>query len=109
MLEPAAIKVVVIAGDGEPEAEDASVSQHTDRLDVVRRYTSLARDDDAFGRVARMAAKAFATPMASVSVVDQNRVWFLATEGLEGITETVDVYGLCASVVLGTDPYIVTD
>ena len=56
-----------------------------------------------------MAAMIFETPMATVSVVDTDRVWFLATQGLDGVTEIGDEPGLCASAILGTGPYVVND
>jgi GAF domain-containing protein len=36
-------------------------------------------------------------------------VWFLATQGLGGVTEIGDEPGLCASAILGAGPYVVND
>jgi GAF domain-containing protein len=56
-----------------------------------------------------MAAKIFATPMATVSIVDEDRVWFLATTGLDGVTQIGNEPGLCASAIAGSEPYVVND
>jgi len=79
-----------------------------ERLAAVRRYTDLgAPVDGAFHRVTRMAAKIFATPMATVSIVDEDRVWFLAATGLDGSTLVGTEPGLCVSAILGSEPYVV--
>jgi GAF domain-containing protein len=87
-----------------------NVTETAQRLDAVRRYASLdAPVDGAFERIARMAARIFSTPMATVSIVDEGRVWFLATEGLDGVRQIGDEPGLCASAILEGGPYVVND
>ena len=56
-----------------------------------------------------MAAKIFSTPIATVSIVDEDRVWFLATTGLDGIAQISDEPGLCSSAILELKPYVVND
>jgi sigma-B regulation protein RsbU (phosphoserine phosphatase) len=86
------------------------MSRDKERLAAVRRYTSLdAPLDGAFQRTARMAAKIFPTPMATVSIVDEDRVWFLATTGLDGVTQIGAEPGLCASAIAGSEPYVVNE
>jgi hypothetical protein len=80
------------------------------RLEAVRRYQALdAPADGAFDRIADIAAMIFQTPIATVSIVDENRVWFAATRGLDGVTEVGVEPGLCASAVFHEGPYIVND
>lgn len=80
------------------------------RLAAVRRYTDLqAPVNGAFERTVRMAAKIFTTPMATVSIVDEHRVWFLATKGLDGVAQIGDEPGLCSSAILELEPYVVND
>jgi len=92
----------------DPETQD----QLTDpaRLAAVHRYEVLdAPQDGAFDRIARMAAAIFATPISTVSIVDADRIWFAAAEGLDGVRQVGVEPGLCASVVLQDSPYIVFD
>ncbi|GAB3239293.1 GAF domain-containing protein [Kineosporia babensis] len=89
---------------GAPEITDprlAAVHKFTDELG--------APQDGAFDRIAQMAAKIFGTPIATVSIVDEDRVWFAATEGLDGVAQVGTEPGLCASVVHQEGPYIVQD
>lgn len=81
-----------------------------DRLAAVHRYEILDHPTDgAFDDVARAAALIFGTPIATVSIVDHDRVWFAATHGLEGVAQIGAEPGLCASAVLEADPYVVGD
>jgi len=80
------------------------------RLAAVRRYGILdTPPDSAFDRVARLAARLFATPIATVTIVDEQRIWFKARHGLDGLTEIPREPGLCASAILHDEPYLVTD
>ncbi|GAA2440177.1 GAF domain-containing SpoIIE family protein phosphatase [Streptomyces glaucus] len=86
------------------------VSGEEARLAAVRRYQVLGTaPDGAFDRIAALAARVFDAPMASVSVVDADRVWFAATHGLDGITQIGRDPGLCASAILHGEPYVVPD
>ena len=81
-----------------------------ERLAVVRRYDILdAPADGTFDHVARLAAQIFGTPIATVAIVDEDRVWLAATHGLEGVREVGIEPGLCVSAVLSDEPYVVTD
>ncbi len=89
---------------------DTAAPDPAGRLAAVHRYEILdAPTDGAFDDVARMAALIFGTPIATVSIVDTDRVWFAATHGLDGVTEIGAEPGLCASAILGEDPYVVCD
>jgi GAF domain-containing protein len=80
------------------------------RVAAVRSYEVLdAPRDGAFERFARMAAAIFATPISTVSIVDSDRVWFAAAEGLDGVDQVGVEPGLCASAVLLDEPYVVLD
>ncbi|WP_245777801.1 GAF domain-containing protein [Lentzea xinjiangensis] len=85
---------------------------HTDpeRLSAVHRYHILdAPTDGSFDNVARVAAGVFGTPIATVTIVDVDRVWFAACHGLSGVTEIGTEPGLCASAVLQDEAYVVND
>ncbi len=55
-----------------------------------------------------MAAALLATPIAIVSLVDTDRIWFKSHYGLE-INELERAPGLCASAIYSDHPYIITD
>lgn len=76
---------------------------------AVRRYNILdTPPDGAFDRVANLAARILGTPIATVTIVDEDRIWFKAKHGLE--VEQIDrLPGLCASAIMRDEPYLVTD
>lgn len=79
------------------------------RMKAVARYNILdTPPDGAFDRIASIAAKLFKVPMATVSIVDTDRVWFKATLGLPGMRQATRDPGLGASVILEGKPYLVT-
>lgn len=80
-----------------------------ERLEAVRRYDVLdTPPDGTFDRVATLAARLFGVPYATVSIVDRDRIWFKARQGID-VEEIGRDPGLCASVILQDDPYAVTD
>jgi len=82
----------------------------SERMAALRRYDILdTPPDGAFDRVAAVAAKLFGVPMATVSIVDTDRVWFKASLGLQGARQTTRHPGLCASVILADKAYVVSD
>ncbi|HEX8862668.1 MAG TPA: GAF domain-containing protein [Actinomycetes bacterium] len=96
-------------GDGFRNGEHAAGVEAA-RLAAVRRYGILdTSPDGAFDRVARLAARLFATPIATVTIVDEQRIWFKARHGLDDVTEIPRDPGLCASAILHDEPYLVTD
>jgi sigma-B regulation protein RsbU (phosphoserine phosphatase) len=96
--------VVADGRAGSPEAVEAA------RLEAVRRYDILdTPPDGAFDRVAKLAARLFDVPVASVTIVDADRIWFKAAHGLDGVTQIGRDLGLCGSAVLADETYVVTD
>lgn len=85
----------------------AQVENEAERLSAVRRYDVLdTPPDGAFDRITALAARYFDVPIAIVSVVDEDRIWFMSHHGLEA-TETGRDPGLCASAILQHQPWIV--
>lgn len=79
------------------------------RLEAVRRYDVLdTPPDGAFERLTRLASKLFDTPIAIVSIVDHDRIWFKSRYGLD-VEEIDRDPGLCASAILGDVPWVVED
>jgi sigma-B regulation protein RsbU (phosphoserine phosphatase) len=80
------------------------------RIEAVRRYDILdTPPDGAFDRVAAMAARLFDVPVATVTIVDTDRIWFKAAHGLEGVKEIGRDPGLCGSAILRDDALVIPD
>jgi sigma-B regulation protein RsbU (phosphoserine phosphatase) len=47
--------------------------------------------------------------MATVSIVDSDRVWFKASQGLAGVRQVTRDPGLCSSVIVEGKPYVVAN
>jgi eukaryotic-like serine/threonine-protein kinase len=96
---------------GRHRADDEAVAAFDEaaRMAAVRRYDILdTPPDGAFDRITAMAARAFAAPVAIVSIVDHDRIWFKSHHGLD--VEQVNLApGLCASAILGDGPWIIED
>ncbi|MBN6050919.1 SpoIIE family protein phosphatase, partial [Nonomuraea sp. RK-328] len=81
------------------------------RLQALRRYHVLdTPPEGAFDRVVSLAARAFDAPIASVTFVEEDRVWVKAHTGLAGVHhDLARDPGLCASAILESGPYVVAD
>ncbi|MFI6857934.1 PP2C family protein-serine/threonine phosphatase [Streptomyces sp. NPDC050416] len=80
------------------------------RIAAVRRYDILdTPPDGAFDRVAAMASRLFDVPVATVTIVDTDRIWFKAAHGLEGVKEIGRDPGLCGSAILRDDALVIPD
>ncbi len=81
----------------------------TQRLGAVRRYDILdTPPDGSFDRITAVAARLFDVPIAIISLVDEDRIWFKSHHGLDA--EQIDREpGLCASAIMSADPWILTD
>ncbi len=79
------------------------------RLAAVRRYDVLdTPPDGAFDRITAMAARILETPIAIVSIVDTDRIWFASRYGID--VEQIDREpGLCSSAIMFDQPWVVTD
>ncbi|WP_245778188.1 PP2C family protein-serine/threonine phosphatase [Lentzea xinjiangensis] len=106
----------MVAGqrDASPLAAEAAqveaARMEATRMEAVRRYDILdTPPDGAFDRVARLAARWFDVPIASVTIVDEDRIWFKSAHGLDGVTQIGRDPGLCGSAILDDDTYVVTD
>jgi GAF domain-containing protein len=61
-------------------------------------------------RIVDRAAKIFHTPIAAISIIDQQRQWFAAGLGLDGASETPRSISFCAHAIHRPgEPLIVTD
>ncbi|APX01076.1 MULTISPECIES: GAF domain-containing serine/threonine-protein kinase [Arthrobacter] len=88
---------------------DASVipADEEARMEAVRSYGILdTPPDGAFDRVTALAARLFSVPVAIVSIVDHDRIWFKSHYGLE-VKQISRDPGLCASAILQDDLWVV--
>ena len=80
------------------------------RLEAVRRYQLVDQPlEEAYERIAFVAGAIFDTPIATVSMVESDRVWLAACEGLSGVREVGKEPGLCASVIEQDDVYVINN
>lgn len=84
-------------------------AQEESRLRAVRRYDVLdTPPDGAFERITAVAARVFSVPIAIVSIVDTDRIWFKSHHGIDA--QQVDRSpGLCASAIMQPGPYVLPD
>jgi diguanylate cyclase (GGDEF)-like protein len=79
-----------------------------ERLNALRRYAILdTPPEGAFDRITALAADMLEVPIAIVSLVDTNRVWFKSVHGPAGIREVERAPGLCGAAVLQGSAYVV--
>lgn len=79
------------------------------RLTELERFKILdTPPDGAFDNISALAAYILKTPIAIVSLVDKNRIWFKSHHGLD-IDQIDREPGLCASAIMNDSAYIVRD
>lgn len=64
--------------------------------------------DVAFDRITALAAQLLKVPIALVSLVDKERIWFKSHHGL-GVEQIERVPGFCATAIMSEGPYVVKD
>ncbi len=79
------------------------------RVSALNRYELLDTPaDGTFDKMTALAARVFNVPIALVSLVDSDRIWFKSRYGLEAQQIGRDP-GLCASAILSDEIYLVED
>jgi len=79
------------------------------RLAALRRYEILDTPPDlAFDRITMLAARLFRVPIAIISIVDRDRIWFKSHHGID-LNETGREPGLCDSVIERQDALVISD
>lgn len=77
------------------------------RLKALKRYQILDTPPDGnFDHLTKLAATLFNMPIAIISLIDEDRIWFKSHEGLE-INQIDREPGLCASAIISDGLYIV--
>ena len=79
------------------------------RLNALKRYEILDTPAEGnFDRITLLGAKMFNVPIAIISLVDEDRIWFKSSEGLS-VQQIERTPGLCASAILSDDIYLIED
>ena len=79
------------------------------RLEALKRYNILdTPPDGSFDRITKLASTIFDVPIAIISLVDTERIWFKSAHGLS-VNQIDRVPGLCASAILSNDVYVIGD
>lgn len=87
--------------------KDISPEQEAERLEVLRQLAILdTPPEGAFDRVTALAAAFFHVPVAIVSLVDEDRIWFKSHHGLD-LSQIARSPGLCDDVIRADDVYVV--
>ena len=78
-------------------------------MQVVRRYAILdTPSDGSFDHVTQMAARLMGAPVAIISIVDTDRIWFKSHHGIE-VGQISRDPGLCASAIMQDGPWLVNN
>ena len=81
----------------------------SERLVAVRRYNILdTPPDGAFDRITAIAARLLKVPIAIISIVDHDRIWFKSRHGIN-VRQVDRDLGLCASCILQEEAWIIGD
>ena len=75
------------------------------RLSAIHQYDIL---DGAFDRLTQLSARIFEVPIAIITIVDTDRIWFKSKLGLDANEIDKDP-GLCASCILQDDVMVLND
>jgi len=80
------------------------------RLRDLERHAVIGLTSDPhFERLVDLAASLFDAPMVAISLVGDERQWFLASRGLGGLRETPRSTAFCAHAIAGTGVMVVPD
>ena len=79
------------------------------RIEALKRYDLLdTPPDGSFDRITKLASLIFNVPIAIISLVDRDRIWFKSAQGLS-VSQINREPGLCASAILSNDVYLISD
>ena len=77
------------------------------RIEELKRYNILDTPPDGnFDHITKLASTLFDVPIALITLVDTDRIWFKSAYGLS-VSQINRDPGLCASAILSSDAYVV--
>lgn len=89
--------------------EPGPTSDETRRLSTLHALGLLDTPaEERFDRITRLAQRLFGTPIALISLVDEDRQWFKSRQGIDD-PETPRSVSFCGHAIHGDDPLVVTD
>jgi len=92
-----------------PDDQTGRLTNEGQRIAAVHRYDVLdTPPDGTFDRITALAARVLRVPIAIVSIVDTDRIWFKSHHGLD-VDQIERGPGLCAPAILHNEPWVVTD
>lgn len=75
-----------------------------ERLDALSQYQIIETSPEKeFDAIARLASYICQTPIALISFIDERRLWYKSSVGLDGVTETPRNESLCQFAIQGTE------
>ncbi len=81
----------------------------TNRIEDLKKYGILDTPSEAeFDEITSLAAKIFDVPVAIITLVDTDRIWFKSSFGIDAEQIPRDP-GLCSSAIMTEEVYIVED
>lgn len=81
-----------------------------DRLEALRRYEILdTPPENAFNNIVKIACRIYNVPIALISLVDKDRVFFKANMGMPGVTNAERGKSLCSLAILSEDITVFED
>jgi signal transduction histidine kinase len=88
---------------------DFKINKEQRRLEVLHQYDILdTPPDGAFDDIVKLAARLLDVPVAIISLVDKDRIWFKSKIGVE-LQQIEKEEGLCASAIFSDDIYLVEE
>jgi diguanylate cyclase (GGDEF)-like protein len=89
--------------------EPPTPNNEANRLRDLERYDVLDTAPEAnFDRITRIASTIIGTPIALISLIDENRQWFKSRVGLDA-TETPREVAFCAHAINGENTFVIND
>src|SRR5215472_13713584 len=100
---------MVVSTNGSTAMNTRVPQNEAERLKALRRYSILdTPPDGSFDHITALAAEVFHVPIALISLVDHDRIWFKSRHGLDAPQIGRDP-GLCASAIFSPEVYHVRD
>jgi len=98
-------------GRGPQPADLAAAAQAEQRRQLALEALQVLDSDAeaAFDGLVQAAAAICGTPIALISLIDQERQWFKANVGLEGVSETPRAISFCSHAIEQPDLFVVED
>src|SRR5690554_4186325 len=87
-----------------------SPDQEQERIKVLKRYHILdTPQEESFDRLTLLATILFDVPIAMITIIDSEKIWFKSKHGIEGVNEIPIEPGLCATAIQSSDLYLIED